>query len=92
MEKWFPIQHVRKVGVQLDPPSHRVQLHDGRIFGIRSVHIRYRIEYNGPKDPTWNLMEVLLQSASGAVIYRDMLAEVPPWLLDIEARAEPMDP
>lgn len=92
-EKWLPIRHERKVTVQLDPPSHRVTIAaTGRTYGVRTVRVLHRIEYQGPNDPTWSRETVLLMTAGGDAFTYPELAHPPAWLEDILARAEPMDP
>lgn len=91
-ERWLPIRHDRKVTVELDPPAHRVQTKDGKTYGIATLRITHRIEYNGPSDPEWEELIPILISAGGHVMAANELTEAPAWLEDIIARATPIDP
>ena len=92
-EKWLPIRHERKVTVMLDPPAHRVTVAaTGCMYGVRTIRVLHRIEYNGPNEPTWSRETVLLITAGGDAFTYSELKHPPAWLEDILARAEPIDP
>lgn len=85
-EKWLPAEHTLTFRVELDPIEAKVSA-GGREFGVRKVRLRYRLDGD-----EWAEPGVILWTSGPGYLRREQLDEVPGWLLDIEARAQPANP
>lgn len=91
-EKWLPAVHTLVWRVDVNPEDHAVTV-DDRTYRVERVTLTYRRVANETDE--WQDPVVVLRTtwARRREVYRAELDFGPPaWLLDIEARAQPMNP
>lgn len=94
-EKWLPAEHTLTFRVELDPNEAEVRV-SGREFAVYEVRLVYRRVADAVNE--WEEPQVVLGvkplGAGGwwGTFPQTQLDEIPPWLADIEARAQPANP